>query len=310
VTTALLFAGQGVPPPWVARELLDTGPARALLAAASEATGADVARLVARGGRALERPEILQPALVAVCLAVDALLEEAGVRPDLVLGHSLGELSAWAASGAIDRAAAVAAAALRGRLMAREAAARPGGMLALRGADQAACEEALAAGAAAGAISLAAENAPDEWVLAGDDAALAAAAAAARVPSVRLPVAGPWHSPAMAGAEAELAAALAALPRRPSRALLVSGRDGRAIAAGDAEVPALLAGQLTRPNRFAPALRQLAACGASRLVAVGPGKLLRSLVRRTLGPSIEVDVADGPAAIARLRGAAPMRRLA
>jgi [acyl-carrier-protein] S-malonyltransferase len=283
VSTAFLFAGQGVEPPWVGPDVLAEPAVAGLVALAGEASGADVPRLLARGGSQLFRPEVLQPALVAVCLGVFRLLERAGVGPALVAGHSLGELSAWAACGCVAAEDAVAIAALRGRLMAREAAHRPGGMLALRNADRDTCERALALGASAGSICLAAHNAPDEWILSGDHAALAQVAA--RFSAVRLAVAGPWHSPAMAGAVAELEEALEAIARRPGRARFVANRDGR-IAAED-DIPALIAGQLVRPIEWVAALHTVAGAGCRRLIAVGPGKMLRGLVRRSLGPGVE-----------------------
>ena len=87
--------------------------------------------------------------MVAVCLGVARMLERAGVRAQLMLGHSLGELAAWAAAGAITAEDAMRVAALRGALMAREAARHPGGMVRLIG-DPASCDQALAEGAAHG----------------------------------------------------------------------------------------------------------------------------------------------------------------
>src|SRR5204862_5747814 len=154
--------------------------------------GVDVARLLARGGRELARPAILQPALVAACLCVAAELADAGVQPAVVCGHSLGELAAWAAGGQVAAHDAIAAAALRGRVMAREAERHPGGMVAVHGGP-AELRRALTAGRACGSLVLAAENARDEHVVSGTEPALAAVLAA--VPSTRLPVAGAWHSP-------------------------------------------------------------------------------------------------------------------
>jgi [acyl-carrier-protein] S-malonyltransferase len=294
MTTAFLFAGQGVDPPWVARCVLERPAAEPLLAAASRATGVDVGRLLARGGRELADPAILQPALVAACLCVAAELAAAGVTPALVCGHSLGELAAWAAGGHVAAVDAIAAAAVRGRLMARQAHLAPGGMAAVRG-GAAELARALHAGRAHGAIALAAENAPDEHVVSGSEPALAAALAA--VPATRLPVAGAWHSPAMAGAVDELRAALAAVPARTPHATLVCNRTGAP--AAPAALPELLAGQLVHPVRWTTALGALRALGATRYVVVGPGRLLRALVRRTLGP-VAVEIVDSMRDIARV----------
>ena len=292
---AFVFAGQGVDPPWVDAGILAEPATAALVAVASEATGVDVARALARGGRELARTEVLQPAMVAVGLGVVELLARAGVRPSIVAGHSLGEVAAWAASGAISAADAVAAAAVRGRLMAREAARRPGGLVRLHDADDALCARALQHGAAAGAISIAAHNAPDQWVLAGDDAALDRVVGAFR--STRLAVAGAWHSPAMADAVEEVDLAFAAIPRRRG-VPLVANRTG-AIAPPDA-VPGLLAGQLVHRIEWVATQRTLAAAGATRWIACGHGSTLRAMARRTLGDAVVVDVVDRRADVDRV----------
>ena len=293
--TVFLFAGQGVDPPWVSPELLDDPCVAALLEIAGAATGLDVRRLLARGGRELARTEVLQPALVAVCLGIDRRLARAGLRPSIVLGHSLGELAAWAAAGGISAEDAVRLAAIRGALMAREAARRPGGMLRVH-CDRDTCERLLAEAARAGAVCLAAHHGPGEYVVSGDPAPLAWLAA--RLPSARVPVAGAWHSPAMAGAAAEFAAAIAAVPRQPPRARMIANRDGRFVDAAD--VPERLAGQLVRPTAWVAAMATLAAAAPApaRLCAIGPGRLLRRLVRDNLGDARELEIVDSAPAIA------------
>jgi [acyl-carrier-protein] S-malonyltransferase len=170
--------------------------------------------------------------------------------------------------------------------MAREASRYPGSMAAVRGGESE-LRRALEIGCAHGALVVAAENAPDEHIVSGDEPAIAAVVAA--VPSTRLAVAGAWHSPAMAGAVDELARALAAVPPQPPHAALVCNRTG-GIAAPDA-LPALLAGQLVHPIRWVTVLHTLRALGATRFVIAGPGKLLRSLIRRTLG-DVPVDIVE------------------
>ncbi len=308
---AFLFIGQGVDPPWVDADVLAVPEVASLLALASEHAGTDIARLLARGGRDLERSEIVQPAMVAVCLGVARLLARGGLAPDglardglapdVVLGHSLGEITAWAAAGGISHEDAVVLAARRGALMGREAARHPGGLLRLKG-DRALVDRALADCAPLGWLCVAAHNGPDEWVVAGDRAALAHAAA--RFPSAQFGVAGPWHSPAMAGALGELSALLSAIPRHPMRARFIANRDGAF--ADDARIPELLAGQLVHPVEWVASLATLAAAGARRFLAVGPGKTLRALVHRNLGLDREVEMVDSLRAVelacARPRG--------
>lgn len=287
---AALFIGQGVELPWVDADVLAEPVVRDHVALASEHAHCDVMRLLSRGGRDLARSEVAQPAMVAVCLGVHRLLERAGVTPSVVLGHSLGELTAWAAAGGLGDADAIALAATRGRLMAREAAAYPGGMVRLKGDGE------LAARVLAehpGALWLGAHNGPDEYALSGSDAVLARVLA--QHPAVRLAVAGAWHCPAMAGAVDELAAAVAAVPKRPMHAQLIANRDGEL--ATDTSLPELFVGQLVRPVQWVASLTTLARLEPRRLLAVGPGKTLRALVHRNLGVHVDVEMIDGMRAI-------------
>lgn len=283
MTAALLFPGQGSKGVLAGLALALSSPAgAALIDRAAAAAGVVRAELAARGGRALERTEVLQPVLTAISLAAHAHLLAAGLGAVAVAGHSLGELAAWSAAGCIAPEDAVDLAALRGRLMAREAARRPGGLLALLDGTEAAVRAALAIGGARGSIAVGAFNAPDEVVLTGDEEALCAVAAA--LPSRRLPVAGAWHGPAMLGAVEELRAALHATPRRPMRVVWVSNRDGAVLGSdrGD-EIPDRLAEQLARPVQWTRVLAALAALVPSAFVTVGPGAVLRGLVRKSLG---------------------------
>ncbi|HEX3760746.1 MAG TPA: ACP S-malonyltransferase [Kofleriaceae bacterium] len=296
MTTAFVFAGQGVDPPWIAPDLLARPRARPLLDAASEAAGCDARSLLLRGGAALARTEVLQPALVAACLVAADALAEAGAAPDVVCGHSLGELAAWAAGGHVAATDAIAAAGVRGRLMARQAARHPGGMAVAAGDAGATLEQVLAVGRARGRLTVAGYNTPTETTLSGDAAALSAIAA---LGCRRLPVAGAWHSDAMADAVDELGAALAAIvaPRRTGRGVpLVCNRDGRV--AGPDELPALLAAQLVRPVLWTACTRTLAALGVTRFVAVGPGRLVRALLRANLG-AVDVRIVDSMRGVAQ-----------
>lgn len=290
MTTAFVFAGQGVDPPWIAPDLLARPRARSLLDAASAATACDVRRLLLRGGAALERTEVLQPALVAACLIAADAIAEAGIAPDVVCGHSLGELAAWAAGGYVGATDAIAAAALRGRLMARQAARHPGGMAVAAGD----LEHVLAIGRAKGRLVVAGYNTPTEITVSGDAAALAAIAA---LGCRRLPVAGAWHSDAMADAVGELRAALEAIPRAGRCVPLVCNRDG-SVAAFD-ELPGLLAAQLVRPVQWTACAKALAALGVTRFIAVGPGRLVRAMLRANLG-GVDVRIVDSMCELARV----------
>jgi [acyl-carrier-protein] S-malonyltransferase len=302
VKVALLFPGQASRNLLAALEDAARDPAGlALLDRAAAAAGVPRERLFERGGRALDRTEILQPALTAIALHAARSLALDGVTPLAVAGHSLGELAAWSIAGGISAEDAVDLAALRGRLMAREAERFPGGLLALLDGSDAAVHRALAAGLPHGSLAVAAWNAPDEVVLTGAAAALAAAAFA--VPARPLAVAGAWHSPAMAAAVSELRAALHAAPRHPLVCPLIANRDG--LSAPEDRIPDLLAEQLTHPIQWTRTLATLTNLGVTDLVTAGPGAVLRGLARKCLGASTRVhgteDAADRRRTLSALR---------
>jgi [acyl-carrier-protein] S-malonyltransferase len=285
VKQAFLFPGQGSEGPGMGGALLERpGPVRELLGRASHALGLDLAAAIARGSPALTRTDVSQPALTAVCIGIAQELAATGIHPEAVCGHSVGELAAFCVAGCLDPEEAVDCAVERGKLMAEAARRAPGGMAAVR-----VREDDLPAVLAAGAVELAAHNAPEEWVVSGGRAALAAVAA--RFPAVPLSVSGPWHSRAMAEAEARFRERLRIVRWRRPRIALVANATGDCVT--DEELADLLAGQLTRPVRWATALRTLLQGGISSWRVVGPGRILRGLCRANLGPAARIIVSDG-----------------
>jgi [acyl-carrier-protein] S-malonyltransferase len=240
---------------------------------------------------------------VAACVAVTARLLAAGVEPTAVAGHSVGEIAALAAAGAVSAKSAIELAAVRGRLMAREAGLHSGGMLALQEATDQTVDAALAVGAEHGDIGLAAVNAPDQWVLSGEFRSLDAVAA--RFPSRRLQVAGAWHSTLMAGALAEFEHAFRMLSLHPLRSTMVVNRTGRPTEPFD-DMVAVVAGQLVRPVQWVASLATLERLQITDVVTVGPGRILRGLVRKNLGTRVRVhtteDATDIAHTIDRLKG--------
>jgi [acyl-carrier-protein] S-malonyltransferase len=284
VKLAFLFPGQGVdllplePPP-------ETEP---LLSLASSFTSIESNRLTPRD---LERTDVLQPMLTALTLGIHLHLDRHDIRPHAVAGHSLGEIAAACAAGCFGHEKTVEIAALRGRLMADLATRHPGGMLALLTDDP---DPALDLGARHGQVVLAAHNAPREWVVSGNEAALEAISSA--FPSVRLAVSGAWHGPYMKDAVDELRAAVEdANPAAPSIPLLLN-RNGREEPAAD--LAEILAGQLMHPVRWQATMQSLAAMQVTDIVTMGPGKVLRGLVRKNLG-ALPVHSTQHPASLAK-----------
>ena len=281
--TALLFGGQGERTIHTAlrRALAQSEP---LLGRALSASDCTADELLHGRDRALELSHVLQPVLIALALIDAVRLRDQGLAVDLVAGHSLGELAAWAFAGAMTPEDAVDLAAVRGRAMGRAARVHGGGMLALTDIDEAGLKRMLAIGRAKGRLDLGAYNAPREVVLTGDLPALQAVVPLCR--SRRLNVAGPWHSPLMEEARPAFAAALEALPTAQIMRPVVSGADGVCLDDAREMAPRLLA-QLTGPLLWTAVLSTLASLGVERFVVAGPGRVLRYLVRRNL-PSADV----------------------
>jgi [acyl-carrier-protein] S-malonyltransferase len=274
MTTAVLFPGQGSQTPGM-RDLV----ARArpdLLEVAVGALGEDPFAHVGEGSR------YDQPAILCASLAGFAALG----RPagEALAGHSLGEITALVAAGAIDERDGVALVATRGRLMDEAPA---GGMLALLGGDI----EAAHALAERHGLVVANDNSPGQVVLAGPVDALEPAAADATSVGARgarrLPVAGAFHSPLMAVAAEPFARALEGIEvRAPSVPVMscVTAEPFEDVRAG-------LVAALTGPVRWREVVLALHARGARRFVEVGPGKVLTGLVKRTLD-DVELVTAD------------------
>jgi malonyl CoA-acyl carrier protein transacylase len=194
-------------------------------------------------------------------------------------GHSLGELAALVAAGALQERDGLELVALRGRLMQESGEkAGDGGMLALvgRGAADHAAELAEAHG-----LAVANDNSPQQVVLSGARDALPAAAAAAEELGLRaidLPVSGAFHSPMMRDAVPEFEQAVKDVKISEPRVKVLSA----VTAAPFDDIAAQLTAALTSPVRWRETLLALHELGAERFVEVGPGRVLTGLVKRTL----------------------------
>ena len=207
-----------------------------------------------------------------------------GFEVEVLAGHSLGELAAWAFAGAMTPEDAVEIAAVRGRAMGRAARIHKGDMLALTNIDAVGLERMLKIGRSHGLLTVGAYNAPREVVLTGALPALQAVAPLCQ--SRWLNVGGPWHSPLMEQAKPEFADALEGLRIERHIHPVVSSVNGACINDGRKMLPNLLA-QLTEPLRWTTVLATLSSLGVERFMIAGPGRTLRYLVRLNL-PRTEV----------------------
>jgi [acyl-carrier-protein] S-malonyltransferase len=309
-TTALIFPGQGSQQVGMGRDLAQAcEPARQVYALADEILGYPLSRLCFEGPEEeLNDTLNTQPALFVTCLALLRAIEAEGraPRPALVAGHSLGELTALAAAGALGLADGLRLVRERGRLMKLAGERSPGGMAAVIKMDEEQVERACReAGAETGEpVQVANYNAPGQVVISGGGTALHKAIELLRAQGARrivpLAVSIAAHSPLMGGVAHDYRAAVDATPLRAPEVPVVGNISARPLA-GVHEIRDELAGQLTWPVRWTASVQWMAAQGVGRFVEVGPKDVLTKLVQR-IAPEAEA-IAVGDLAAVRALGA-------
>jgi [acyl-carrier-protein] S-malonyltransferase len=278
---AFMFPGQGSYEAGMGREVAEAVPeAMAVYDAGSEASGLDLREICFHGPvEALLDTKIQQPALVATSLAINEAIRARGIRPDFVVGHSVGEFAALGAGEALTPAEAIGLVRERGLAMAEAAEAHPGSMAAILGlADE--VVETLCRRISN--VWPANYNCPGQIVISGEDAAVVECCAQAEEEgarrAVRLRVSGAFHSPLVARAADRLRPAIDTVPFREPRAAFMSTVTAKLEEAG--RYRELLIEQLTAPVRFTQAARELVGRGVTVFVEVGPGTVLSGLLKR------------------------------
>lgn len=289
-----VFPGQGSQSVGMGRELADAyGPAADVYRAAGEELGVDVAKLSFEGpAERLSRTENAQLALFVNSMAAQAVLSKTtAVKADIVTGHSLGEYSALAASGALSLEDGLRLVASRGQAMSEATAERPGTMAAILGLEDAQVE---AICSEAGEVWPVNYNSPGQLVVSGEKAsverAMLQAEKAGAKKTVQLAVSGSFHSPMMRPAAGLMKEKLAQVefhePSPPFFSSISCEFEG---AAGLGE---LLVRQMVSPVRWRQSVERLIADGADRFLEVGNGKVLSGLIRRINRDVVAVNVSD------------------
>jgi malonyl CoA-acyl carrier protein transacylase len=273
--TAGLFPGQGSHTSGI-REHVDQAVPE-LLDAAVQLVGEDPFPRIAESTR------FAQPAIFCASMASWQQLPS-GLRPGLLAGHSLGELSALVAARTLDPICGLRLAVLRGELMDACASAADGGMLAVLGCD----EDYLAPILLDTGLTVANDNAPGQVVLAGPQDRLDSIAARLRREgqrTMRLDVAGAFHTPLMQPAVEPFRAALEDVDLLPPQVPVISCASARPFR----DIRAELAEAIAKPVRWRETMRALTRLGARAFIDFGPGEVLARLVHRNLPAAQVID---------------------
>ncbi len=238
----------------------------------------------------LLQTEITQPAVLATDLALTRLLETYGVRPDMVMGHSLGEYGALVAAGAMTFQAALEAVSARGHEMASLSLEDNGAMAAVFGPLE---ETERVVGSIDGNVVIANINSKSQAVIGGSTEAVERAVAAFGAEGLtasRIPVSHAFHTSIVAPASEPLKTALRRLDVRGPLLPIVSNVTGDFYPAqADTETMLdLLGRQVASPVQFVRGLRTLYDAGARVFVEVGPKKALHGFVEDVLGDRDDV----------------------
>jgi [acyl-carrier-protein] S-malonyltransferase len=282
---AFLFPGQGSQAIGMGKELAEKYPiARRTFDEADEALGYKISKLCFEDPEdQLRLTEITQPAILTASVAAYRMLNEKGIKPNFVAGHSLGEYSAHVAAGTFSFADAVRTVRNRGKYMQEAVPVGVGAMAAILGMDLdkiiAICTD-----AAQGEICEPANiNSPGQIVISGHAGAVERAIKLAEErgakKAVSLPVSAPFHCSLMKPAQDRLAADLQALQFKNPNIPVVCNVDATSIIDAERSRDALIR-QVTGSVKWEQSVRLLIDQGVQTFVEVGPGKVLWGLMRQ------------------------------
>lgn len=298
---AYLFPGQGSQKPGMGQALAEAYPeSRRIFDTADGVLGRSISQLCFEGGeRELALTENTQPAILTVCSAALAALEERGLRPAAAAGHSLGEYAAHLAAGTFGLSDALRTVELRGRFMQEAVAVGQGAMAAIIGLSLDDVEQ-ICRDAAGGEVVTAANlNGPAQVVIAGASSAVERAVEAARAAgakrAVPLAVSAPFHCALMGPAAERLRPVLDAMEFRDPAFPVYTNVDAAPVVTAAAARDALIR-QVSAAVLWQSAVEAMIADGIELFVEVGPGKVLAGLVRR-IDRKVRVLPAGEPAEI-------------
>ena len=279
--TAFIFPGQGAQKAGMGADFYENSELAAkIYDEAAEHLGIDMKALCFEKNEKLDVTEYTQAAMVTTCLAMERVLENAGVKPDVTAGLSLGEYTAIAVAGGMTDQDAIRLVRKRGILMQNTVPAGEGAMCAVISMDAEKIEEVIEPIAD---VSVANYNCPGQIVITGKTKAVEEAAGKLKEAGARrtimLNVSGPFHSKMLVPAGEKLAEELENTRFHELKIPYVTNVSAEEVT-NIRETPGLLTTQISSPVRWMQSMERMIADGVDTFVEIGPGRTLEGFLRK------------------------------
>ena len=279
--TAYIFPGQGAQFSGMGKDLYESNAsAKAMFERADDLLGFELTKIMFEGSDdALKQTKVTQPAIFLHSVVLASTIQ--GFKPDMVAGHSLGEISALVANKTLSFEDGLQLVYKRAMAMQKACEMNPSTMAAILGLQDEIVE---ATCAEIDEVVVAANyNCPGQLVISGSNAgvdlACEALTAKGAKRALKLPVGGAFHSPLMEPARAELAEAIEQTNFKTPICPVYQNVTASAVS-DPVAIQANLIAQLTAPVRWTQSVQQMVHDGATHFVEVGPGKVLSGLVKK------------------------------